>query len=78
MLCAKATTLTFFVMLLSPLKPKSCAGHNSYTVRDNWVIFGRKVLSRIISCLLNYKAYNHQTLQSASSQCTDSTDTMTW
>ena len=28
--------------------------------------------------LLNYKAYNHQTLQSASSQCTDSADTLTW
>ena len=27
--------------------------------------------------LLNYKAYNHQTLQSASSQCTDSADTLT-
>ena len=28
--------------------------------------------------LLNYKAYNHQTLQSASSQCTDSADTLTY
>ena len=28
--------------------------------------------------LLNYKAYNHQTLQSASSQCTDSAYTLTW
>ena len=28
--------------------------------------------------LRNYKAYNHQTLQSASSQCTDSADTLTW
>ena len=27
--------------------------------------------------LLNYKAYNHQTLQSASSQCTDLADTLT-
>ena len=27
---------------------------------------------------LNYKAYNHQTLQSASSQCTDSADTLPW
>ena len=28
--------------------------------------------------LLDYKAYNHQTLQSASSQCTDLADTLTW
>ena len=28
--------------------------------------------------LLNYKAYNHQTLQSASPQCTDLADTLTW
>ena len=28
--------------------------------------------------LINYKAYNHQTLQSASSQCSDSADTLTW
>ena len=27
---------------------------------------------------LNYKAYNHQTLQSASPQCTDLADTLTW
>ena len=31
-----------------------------------------------VQYLLNYKAYNHQTLQSASSQCTDSADTLTW
>ena len=31
-----------------------------------------------IRYLLNYKAYNHQTLQSVSSQCTDSADTLTW
>ena len=28
--------------------------------------------------LLNYKAYNHQTLRSASTQCTDLADTLTW
>ena len=28
--------------------------------------------------LLNYKIYNHQILQSASSQCTDSADSLTW
>ena len=28
--------------------------------------------------LLNYKAYNHQILQSASPQCTDLADTLTW
>ena len=31
-----------------------------------------------IRYLLNYKAHNHQTLQSASSGCTDSADTLTW
>ena len=31
-----------------------------------------------IRYLLNYKAYNHQTLQSASPQCTDLADTLTW
>ena len=30
--CARETTLTFFVMYLSPLKPKSFAGHHSHTV----------------------------------------------
>ena len=38
---AREMTLTFFVMLLSPLKLKSCAGHNSHTVCDNMIIFGR-------------------------------------
>ena len=38
---ARETTLTIFVMLLSLLKPKSCAGHNSQTVLDNLIIFGR-------------------------------------
>ena len=41
MLHARETTLTFFIMYLSPLKPKSCAGHNSHTVKDNLIIFGR-------------------------------------
>ena len=31
---ARESTLTFFVMYLSPLKPKSLEGHNSHTVRD--------------------------------------------
>ena len=30
--CARETTLTFFIIYLSPLKPKSYAGHNSHTV----------------------------------------------
>ena len=30
-----------------------------------------------VRCLLNYKAYNHQTLHSASFRCTDSADTLT-
>ena len=40
MLRTRETTLTVFVML-SVLKPKSCAGHNSHTVCDNLIIFGR-------------------------------------
>ena len=31
-----------------------------------------------VQYLLNYKAYNHQTLHSASPQCTDSAGTLTW
>ena len=30
------------------------------------------------TCVLNYKTYNHQTLYSASSWCTDSAGTLTW
>ena len=40
---ARETTFTFFVMYLSPLKSKSCAGHNSHTVLDNLIIFGRYI-----------------------------------
>ena len=40
---ARDTTLTFFVIYLSPLKPKSCAGHNTHTVRDDLIIFGRDI-----------------------------------
>ena len=32
-----------FVMYLFPFKPKSCAGHSSYTVSDNLMIFGRNM-----------------------------------
>ena len=32
MSCARETILTFFILYLSPLKLKSCAGHNSHTV----------------------------------------------
>ena len=32
---------TFFIMELSPLRLKYCAGHNSHTVLDNLIIFGR-------------------------------------
>ena len=39
---ARETTLTFSVMYLSPLKPESCAGHNSPTVSDN-LIFDRDI-----------------------------------
>ena len=38
---ARETILTFFVMYLSLLKPKYCAGHNSHSVRDNLIIFGK-------------------------------------
>ena len=38
-------TLTFSIMYmyLFPLMPKSCAGHNSHTVLDNLIIFGRNI-----------------------------------
>ena len=41
---ARETTLTFFLMSLPPLKPKSCAGHNfhnSDTFRHILITFGR-------------------------------------
>ena len=41
MSCAGETTLTFFVMQLSTLKPKSCALHNFDTLRHILIIFGR-------------------------------------
>ena len=37
---ARETTPTFFVMYLSPLKQRSCAGHIFHTVCDNMIIFG--------------------------------------
>ena len=43
MLCARETTINFFLMYLSPLKPKPCAGHNAHTVSDNLIIFGRNI-----------------------------------
>ena len=36
---ARETTLTFFVMYVSSLKPKSCTGHNSHTVSGNLISF---------------------------------------
>ena len=36
------STLTFSP-LLYPLMPKSCAGHNSHTVWDNLIMFGRDI-----------------------------------
>ena len=38
---AKETTIIFFVMFLSPLKPKSSTGHKSHTVSDNLILFDR-------------------------------------
>ena len=38
---ARETTLTYFIMQLSPLKPKSCAGHNFYTVQHYLIVFVR-------------------------------------
>ena len=41
---ARETTLTFFfVMWLSPLKPKSCVLHNFDTLRHILIIFGRGI-----------------------------------
>ena len=42
---ASQVTLTFVVMYFYTLKPKSCAGHNSHTVKDNLIIFGRDIWS---------------------------------
>ena len=39
----RESTLTFFIMYLSPLKPKSCAGRNSHSVLDNLIIFDRDI-----------------------------------
>ena len=46
---ARETTLSFFVMYLSPLKPKSCAGHNSHIVSYNLIILGRDIVTYIRS-----------------------------
>ena len=43
MLCARETPLIFFVMYLSPLKPKSYTCHNSHTVSDNLILFDRDI-----------------------------------
>ena len=41
---ARETILTFFfIMLLSPLKQKSCAFHNFDTLRHILIIFGRGI-----------------------------------
>ena len=40
---ARETTLTSFVLYLSPLKLKSCTGHNSHTACDNLILFGRYI-----------------------------------
>ena len=40
---ARKITLTFSVMYLSRLKPKTCAGHNSYTVAYKLIIFGNDI-----------------------------------
>ena len=40
---ARDTTFSFFVLYLSPLKWKSCAGHNSLAVRDNLTVFCRDI-----------------------------------
>ena len=45
------TTLIFFVMYLSSLKSKSCAGHKSYTSQDNLIIFGSYIYQ------VKYKSY---------------------
>ena len=41
MLYVRETTLTLFVVKLSPLKWKYCAGHNFDTVRHILIMFGR-------------------------------------
>ena len=38
---ARETTLTFFLMWLPPLKPKSCVLHNFDTLRHILIMFGR-------------------------------------
>ena len=38
---ARETTLTFFIMKLPPLKPKSCALHNFDTLRHILIMLGR-------------------------------------
>ena len=40
---ARETTLIFFAIYLSPLKPKSSVGHNSHTVCDYLIVFGRNI-----------------------------------
>ena len=39
--CAGKTSLTVFVMYLSPLKPKPCVLHNFVTLRHILIMFGR-------------------------------------
>ena len=39
----KEKQLYFFRMYLTTLKSKSCAAHNSHTVYNNLIIFGRDI-----------------------------------
>ena len=41
MLRARETILTLFGLSLSPLKQKSCAGHNFDTLRHILIMYGR-------------------------------------
>ena len=40
---ARETTLNFFLIYSSPLKPKYCTGNNSHTVWDNLILFGSDI-----------------------------------
>ena len=56
---ARETTLTLFIMYLCPLKLKSCAAPNSYTVCDNLMIFGVDIYrsSRSVTCKKNSSCF---------------------
>ena len=55
---AGESTLTFFVIYLSPPKPKSCLGRYSHIFCDNLTIFGRDIYQVKWKCRMQIEKKN--------------------